>query len=235
MTVKRKIQIVLDLAMTVMLLVLMAYGLVGEAAHEWIGTAMFLLFILHHILNRQWYKNLVKSRYSAIRILGTVIDFLLLIIMIFQAVSGIMMAKHTFTFLSMDTGMSSARILHLMGAYWGFVLMSLHLGLHWNTILAVIRKSTHIKKSSVIRAVILRTGAVLLAMYGAYAFMERQLGSYMFLRNQFVFFDINESLIFFFIDFFAIMGFLVCIGYYVSIMLKKIPEHKLSTNERGMK
>lgn len=35
-----------DLAMTVLLFLLMAYLLVGEAAHEWLGLAMFLLFIL---------------------------------------------------------------------------------------------------------------------------------------------------------------------------------------------
>ena len=32
-----KIKIAVDAAMTVALLLLMAYGLVGEAAHEWIG------------------------------------------------------------------------------------------------------------------------------------------------------------------------------------------------------
>lgn len=39
--------------MTVALLLLMAYGLVGEAAHEWIGMGMFALFVAHHILNRR--------------------------------------------------------------------------------------------------------------------------------------------------------------------------------------
>ena len=43
-----------DAAMTIALLLLMAYSLVGEAAHEWIGMAMLALFILHHALNRKW-------------------------------------------------------------------------------------------------------------------------------------------------------------------------------------
>ena len=35
----------IDLVMTVLLLCQMAYMLIGETAHEWMGTAMFLLFI----------------------------------------------------------------------------------------------------------------------------------------------------------------------------------------------
>ena len=47
-----KLKLAADAAMTLALLLLMAYGLVGEAAHEWIGTGMFLLFLLHHFFNR---------------------------------------------------------------------------------------------------------------------------------------------------------------------------------------
>ena len=42
----------IDLAMTVLLLCQMSYLLIGETAHEWMGTAMFVLFLLHHALNR---------------------------------------------------------------------------------------------------------------------------------------------------------------------------------------
>ena len=40
-----KIKIAVDAAMSVSMLLLMAYGLVGEAAHEWIGMGMFALFV----------------------------------------------------------------------------------------------------------------------------------------------------------------------------------------------
>lgn len=42
MTLKRKIQILLDIVMVVSLPFLMAYQLIGEAAHEWLGICMFL-------------------------------------------------------------------------------------------------------------------------------------------------------------------------------------------------
>ena len=48
---------VVDFLMTAALLLLMAYSLVGEAAHEWIGMGMFLLFLVHLILNRKWVRS----------------------------------------------------------------------------------------------------------------------------------------------------------------------------------
>lgn len=58
---KQKGKMMIDLIMTVMLLCQMGYMLVGETLHEWVGTAMFLLFIVHHILNRRWYGGLQKA------------------------------------------------------------------------------------------------------------------------------------------------------------------------------
>ena len=37
-----------DLALTVILLPLMGYSLIGEAVHEWLGLAMLALIVLHH-------------------------------------------------------------------------------------------------------------------------------------------------------------------------------------------
>ena len=50
---KTTLKIVVDIGMTVMLLLLMTYELIGEAAYEWLGIGMFALFIIHHILDRK--------------------------------------------------------------------------------------------------------------------------------------------------------------------------------------
>ena len=46
---------IVDAAMTVLLLCLMAYQVTGEMAHEWTGVSMAVLVIIHQILNRKWY------------------------------------------------------------------------------------------------------------------------------------------------------------------------------------
>lgn len=37
-------KIIVDLGMTVLLMLLMAFELIGRTAHEWIGAGMFVLF-----------------------------------------------------------------------------------------------------------------------------------------------------------------------------------------------
>lgn len=51
MNLKMKIKIGIDFLLTVLLLLLMAYQVVGEMLHEWFGTAMLVLFVVHNILN----------------------------------------------------------------------------------------------------------------------------------------------------------------------------------------
>lgn len=55
------VRITVDVLMTLGLLFLMGYQFWGDAAHEWAGAGMFLLFILHHILNRRWYRVLFRG------------------------------------------------------------------------------------------------------------------------------------------------------------------------------
>lgn len=143
---KAIIKLAVDVFMTIALLFLMGYQFWGEVPHEWIGTGMFILFITHHILNGHWHKALLKGKYSTMRIFMLVIDVLVLISMLAQIYSSVVMSRYVFGFLPFNGGMSLARRLHILGAYWGFLLMSLHLGLHWNMILGTLRKAVRIKK-----------------------------------------------------------------------------------------
>ncbi len=58
--------------------------------------------------------------------------------------------------------------------------------------------------------------------YGIYAFIKRDIGTYMLLRSHFVFFDYEELLIFFYLDYIAVMGLFILIGNYVCAGLKVI-------------
>ena len=71
----KKLRIAVDSGMVLLLPLLMAYSLVGETAHEYLGIGMSLLFVAHHILNVAWWKHLLRGKYTPLRILGTAIDF----------------------------------------------------------------------------------------------------------------------------------------------------------------
>ncbi|MCM1176023.1 MAG: DUF4405 domain-containing protein [Blautia sp.] len=226
MAKKRKCQIFIDLAMTVLLPLLMAYEMIGSAVHEWLGAVMFILFISHHILNFYWHKSLFKGHYTALRIFGTVIDFLLLFLMIGLMVSGLFLSRHVFVFLPITGGKATARLVHLFASYWAFALMSLHAGFHGSAGLGMIRNVAKISGQSTIRTIVVRSIAVIVALYGCYAFVKRQVAEYMFMRSHFVFFDFGEPIIFFLGDYVAMMGLFAVAGYYISKLLRKKVRNK---------
>ncbi|WP_343250234.1 DUF4405 domain-containing protein [Diplocloster hominis] len=213
MSVKAKWRMLVDSLMVVLIPLLMAYSLIGETAHEWLGVMMSLLFVGHYLLNFYWFKGLVKGRWTALRIYQTIVNILLLLCTLGLIISGIALSRTVFSFLPIEGGGSWGRTLHLLTSYWGFVLMSFHLGQHWSMILNRVQRSAK-------RPVILRVLAVAFAGYGIIAFIKREIGTYMTLQNTFVYFDFGEPLFFFFIDYIAIMGLFVFLGYYVTSALK---------------
>lgn len=224
MTKKQIVKIAIDILMTAGLLLLMSYSLLGEAAHEWIGTAMFVLFVAHHILNNKWWRNLFKGKYKAFRVLQTALVLFVLVCMIGSMASGIVLSSYIFEWIKIRGISSIARTAHMLCAYWGFIFLSLHLGLHWNMIMSMERKL--VKKSSNLCRLILRGTALLIAGYGVYAFIKRDFVNYMFLRYHFAFFDFDEPIILFLLDYIAIMGLFVCAGHYLSFFILKIMKKK---------
>lgn len=199
---------ILDAAMLLLLPMLMAYSLIGEAFHEAAGTLMLALFLLHHGINREWWKSLFRGQYSPQRVFQTTLNISLLLFMIVQPLCGILMSKHLFAYLPTAGMASVARTIHLPLAYWGFVLMSLHAGTHLRSMLP---------KGKGRRTAIVILSAV--SLYGVYAFFKRQIPDYMFLKMQFVYFDYSEPRIFFLTDLLAVIVFFALLGYGITRML----------------
>lgn len=158
-------RIFVDAGMSVLLLLLMAYELVGSAAHEWIGVGMLALFLVHHALNGKWTRNLFRGKVTPLRALQTVLAALALVTMLGSFVSALLVSRTVFAFLPVRGGRSLGRMLHMLSAYWGFVFLSLHLGLHWGTMLALAGRLC--KGPSRARRILLRALGGAIALYGA--------------------------------------------------------------------
>ena len=209
---KQIIKIVADILMTMILLLLMSYLMIGSELHEWLGAGMFVLLVLHHVLNIRWSKNLFRGKYTLFRILQTIVLSLVFVCVIGSMYSGIVLSRHIFTALPVMGSKSMARIIHMLSAYWGFVFMGIHLGLHWNIVIGMAGR--HWKTDSKVRKILPEIIAAVIVSYGAYTFVQRQILSYLFLQTRFVFFDFGESIVRFFVDYFAIFALFVCIGHY---------------------
>ena len=102
-------KILIDIGMTICLLLLMPYSLLSETAHEWIGMAMLVLFIAHHMLNRKWLLSIGKGKYNAFRVIQTVLVIIMLILIMGSMISGILLSNHIFKWIKISGTYMTAR------------------------------------------------------------------------------------------------------------------------------
>ncbi len=219
MPVKKHLKYILDTVMILAMPVLMAYSLLGEALHEWLGIGVTIAFLVHHILNYHWIKGLFKGRYPVSRILNLVVNLLLAVVMILLPVSGILMSRHVLASWKIASLTGTARTVHLLISYWGYLLMSFHIGLHGGAMKGCLPKA---KRHSAVYKTVGYFGLALVCGYGLYAFGRRNLADYLFLKSHFVFFDYSESVAFFLLDYLSIMILTACIGSVLTCLLRKV-------------
>ncbi|MBR2122044.1 MAG: DUF4405 domain-containing protein [Lachnospiraceae bacterium] len=175
-----------DAAMTVLLLLLMAYQVTEEVLHEWIGLSMTVLVIFHQLLNRKWYGALFKGRYNAYRVLTAAVNILLLCSFALTAFCGMSMSSHAVPFLYGMAPLSFVRRMHLSMSHWAFVLMGLHLGLHIPAMTAGLKLKD-------------RTRALLTCIFtciggiGLWLFLRSGMLNYLFFRVPFAFLDYEKA------------------------------------------
>ena len=211
---KMKIKTAADILMTAALPVLMCYSIVGETAHEVIGIAMFGLFILHHILNFGWIKSLFKGKYDLRRIVNTAVNALVSLCMVGLMYSGIVISKHVFNFVNIG-GAMTARTIHMLCAYWGLVLMSVHLGMHISQMAARMK----LKNKALIWSLRIISGMV--GAVGIYEFISLKFTDYLFGKVQFAFINTSASAVLTTLQYLSVMVLFAYIGYMAQSILKK--------------
>ena len=177
---------IVDAAMTVLLLFLMAYQVTGEIAHEWIGMGMTVLVIIHQILNRKWYGALFRGKYNPYRGLTTILNILLLLSFALTAFCGMSMSGYAVPFLYGMAPVSFVRRMHLSMSHWAFVLMGLHLGMHIPAMTAGLRLKGRTK-------IILTAVFTCIGGTGLYLFLQNSMPDYLFFRVPFAFLDYEKA------------------------------------------
>jgi hypothetical protein len=226
------LRLVIDLAVTILLLYAMAYRISGDVAHEWIGVAMTVLFIAHNAVNWRWYRGIFMGKYDFRRVLNTAVNLFLLATMAVLITSGALLSRTVFAFMGFS-GEMQIRQIHTFAAYWGLILIAVHAGMHWEMIMAAMRRMTKITEARLIWAIIMRAVTVLIVIYGIYASFDREMGAKLFLGYSFDFWDLDRPVFLFFTSNLAIMGIYVCVTYY---MLKLLAYRQaLKQEERRLK
>jgi magnesium-transporting ATPase (P-type) len=203
-----------------MLIFALAFRLTGDTAHEWCGIILSIFFIIHKTVNWPWYKTLFKRKFNPRHIINITINLLLLTSMTALLISGILLSQIVFAFMNFSGGISIRQI-HTLSAYWGLILISIHLGFHWDIIINAIRKLFKITHYSRFRKIIMQSFTFLLFTAGMWASFDRKMGDKLFLGYSFDFWPQNRPIILFLVENIFIMAMYTSITHYCLKLLKK--------------
>ncbi len=154
----KKIKIFIDIVMYIALILLMCeHSLVG-LTHEVLGIILFLLFIVHNMLNFRWYKLILKRKINPKMIPSLIINFLILATLIILILSSFMISGYVFKGLISSNTML-ARGLHMTSSIWLYILVSIHLGLHLNVMINNIKGKLYF---IILETIIILSGLIVL-------------------------------------------------------------------------
>lgn len=190
------------------------------------GAGLFLLFLLHHILNWRWWTGLFKGKNTAVRILQTTINLLILAAMLGLMVSGVILSSKVFAFLQIRGHMAFARRLHMAAFYWGVPPDDGAPGPALGVLLGMVRKTGKTKLPGKPASHLPLVLGALIAAYGMPAMVNRNFVTYLFLQAEFVFLDFSESKMLFYLDYLAIMGTFIFLAHFAAKLLRKRKERK---------
>lgn len=174
---------VVDISMTILLLLLMAYQTMPQMAHAALGILILLFLLLHSWMNRRFYPSLRRGHFPLSRLLPAIVDILLPVVFLLNILCGVIMVVQGVPLLR--ALISPARNLHLMLSHWALILAALHLGFHGHIVLAHMKR--HVRASVVRR--LLSLLVYLLALVGLYEFYELRMVQYLFFLTKFAFLD----------------------------------------------
>ena len=210
----RIIKIIVDLAMYILFLLLMEEHLIPDGTHEWLGISLFVLFIVHNALNYKWYAVLFKGRYTALRIVQTAVNFLLMIAMIGCIASSMLISGTVFAWMNTG-GADFGRRLHMISTAWAFVLMSVHLGMHFSSFVGMARKIEMPNTAKVIIKWILRAVFLGISIFGVVVFVQRAFYEELFLLTAFKFFNYEKTAFVYLLETAAMSILFVSLTYYL--------------------
>lgn len=162
-------RLLVPLAMAGLLLLSLAYWWLDNLPHEIFGTAVFVLIGWHIAMNRSWFRNLFRGRYTARRMFTVLLHAALIVNMAVLLVTSIFISQSLLAFLPLPNS-TLVREIHWFSAYWVIVVVGIHLGLHWRRVMMLLRWTSGRSSGSAARTWLIRVAALALAGFGAWSF-----------------------------------------------------------------
>lgn len=212
-------RIALDMLAAVLLVAGLAYWWFDNLAHELTGTAMFVLVIVHNVFNRRVWARARAGRYDGQRSLNGIVILLLAAAMTALLATSIILSRDLIG-LKAGANVSTARQMHSLAAYWGFVFVALHLGTRWRVVMLALRNAFGLTLSSGLWLWALRAVTFGIALHGIRACAELALGDKLLLIPSLDLWDFNEATARFFVNHLSIMVLIGALAHYAFEVMK---------------
>jgi Domain of unknown function (DUF4405) len=196
-----------------LLLVGLAYWWLGNIVHEFVGTAMFLLLILHNIFNRRWYGSIARTQREPRSLFNIGVTFALLSVMLSLLVTSVLISKALVEFLPAWGGFT-VRQIHTLAAYWALIIVAIHLGLRWPMLMGIARNLLGIKKPTIVRTIALRLATLAIATHGIWSANVLGLGTKLSMQMTLDWWNFEESVAGFFVHCLAVAGLAIAATNY---------------------
>lgn len=212
----QRAKMTVDIFMTILSIILMGGTMMfpSENVHKILGMLLLALWILHTIFNHRWYASLFKGKYPPYRIMQIVVNVGIALCALCLMYSGITLAF-------MLPGLGVARSIHLVSSHWYYIFMCAHLGMHLGMIFSRIKT-----KKTKIKTILSRIVLALICIYGVYAFIIRGIWKYLFLIQQFFFFDLERGYVLFAVDYLSILILIATLSHLLGKGLQNLQKNK---------
>ncbi len=150
-------KLIIDLLLFISTILLMNYAFTGNLLHELLGIVMFAFATYHKYKNSKWLKsvfNQIKSKkFNFKLILNYIIDYILWILLLLITVTGILMSKSLFTFITVN--INNLYQIHTLVAKLFMGTVIVHTLLHIKLISTFVETKFKIKNKKSIKFILL--------------------------------------------------------------------------------
>lgn len=171
MNKKNRLKLLLDSVMIIVLVLMYNHNALGMTFHEVGGLLLIGVFVIHVLLNGKWVTGVTRKLFDRSLPLRTRISYILNILLALSflaiGITGIFISKVVFRF-NISSATINWKSLHIGFSAFSLVFIGLHIGLHYQYIIGVLRKILPLpKKIGITIQIVLLT---LFIGYGTYSF-----------------------------------------------------------------
>lgn len=171
----------------ILLVLVMCFHHIPKLFHEIIGIVWFLLIIVHIYQHRQWFGGLRQGAWHAERLLNTVTNILLFVLVIVVIGAGAGISNYLFReIMPLDIQRSiTIHQFHVSLAYGIMLLCGIHWGLHWKGWLGQWKQVFNIDNAAGTYPWVKYCLMVILILGGIYSSIINQVGDRLLMKHIF--------------------------------------------------